>query len=272
MKNELISVIMGVYNIPSKEILKLSIDSILNQSYKNIEFIVVDDGSTNDTLKWVKELTKNDKRVIILKNKVNQGTEFCLNKALKIAKGKYVAVQDGDDYCSLERLKKELNFLKKHSEYQLVSSNANCFDENGIWGERIFDEEITEKSFLFTSPVQHGSILTYKECYDRVGGYKTENYVKRNEDYDLFMRMYASGIKMHTIQEKLYYYRVDELCYSKRKFKYRINEAIVRAKGYKLLGLYPKGIIYVLKPVLVGLLPVSIIKKIHRKKRKVKHE
>jgi predicted glycosyltransferase involved in capsule biosynthesis len=175
---------------------------------------------------------------------------------------------DGDDYCSYDRFEKQINFLKNHKEYQLVSSNANCFDENGIWGERIFDEIITKNSFLFTSPIQHGSILTYRWCYEKVGGYSEKSFAKRNEDYELFMRMFASGIKMYTIQEKLYYYRVDDVCYSKRKYKYRVNEVKVRARGFKLLKLYPKGFIYVVKPLIVGLIPKSLLHKIHKKNSK----
>ena len=72
---------------------------------------------------------------------------------------------------------------------------------------------------------------------------------------------------MYTLQEKMYFYRVDDVCYSKRKYKYRVKEAKVRAKGYKKLGLYPKGLIYVIKPLIVGLIPQSILKKIHSKRK-----
>lgn len=267
MEKGLISVIMGVYNIPDKEQLKLSIDSILNQTYKKIEFIIVDDGSTNDTYKWLKELTKDDKRVVLSKNKQNMGLQKTLNKGIKMSKGEFIARMDGDDYCSLDRFEKQIKFLKEHPEYQLVSTNSHCFDENGIWGERIFDEVLTKNSFLFSSPIQHGSILTYRSSFDKAGLYSEEAYAERNEDYDLFMRMFSCGIKMYTIQEKMYYYRVDDVCYSKRKYKYRITEAKVRAKGYKALGLYPKGLIYIIKPLIVGLLPQKIIRKIHSKRK-----
>ena len=264
MNKDLISILMGAYNIPDKEQLEKSIDSIKKQTYKNFEFIIIDDGSTNDTYKWLKELTKDDNRIKIYQNEQNMGLQKTLNKALKLSTGEFIARMDGDDYCSLDRFEKQMDFLKNNKQYQLVSTNAHCFDENGIWGERVFDEILTNKSFLFTSPIQHGSILTYRWCYEKMNGYSEEKYAERNEDYELFMRMFASGIKMYTIQEKMYYYRVDDVCYSKRKFKYRINEAIVRAKGYKELGLYPKGLIYIIKPLVVGLIPKSILKLIHK--------
>ena len=123
MKKDLISVLMGIYNIPSKEVLEKSINSILNQSYKNIEFIIIDDGSTNDTYKWAKEITKNDKRVILKKNEKNLGLTKTLNKCLKLATGEFIARMDGDDYSHKDRFEKQLSFLKNNKEYQLVGCN-----------------------------------------------------------------------------------------------------------------------------------------------------
>ena len=259
-KKDLISVIMGIYNIPSKEILKKAIDSILNQTYKKIEFIIIDDGSTNNTYNWAKEIVKNDKRVILLKNEKNIGLTKTLNKCLSLAKGEYIARMDGDDISETNRLEKQLKFLKENKEYNLVSCNMNNFDENGIWGERKNNEIIKKEDFLFTSPVPHPTILTYKWCYDKVNGYDEKWYTDRNEDYDLFMRMFSKGIRMYSMQEKLYNYREDSTCYNKRKYRYRICEFVVRAKGFKKLKLYPKAIPYVIKPLIVGLIPQRILR------------
>lgn len=260
--NDKVSVIMGIYNIPSKEILKKSIESILNQSYSNIEFIIVDDGSTNDTYSWTKDLVKNDKRVVLKKNEKNLGLTKTLNIALKLSTGKYIARMDGDDYCEFDRIEKQVKFLIENQKYSLVASNILLFDETGIWGERKNNEIISNNDFLFTSPIPHPTILTYKSCYEKVNGYREKWYTNRNEDYDLFMRMFSYGFKMYVLQENLYYYREDKICYSKRKYKYRFCESIVRMKGFYQLKLYPKGIIYVIKPLLVGIIPQSILKKI----------
>ena len=111
MERGLISIIMGVYNIPDKEQLELSIDSILNQTYRNFEFIIIDDGSTNETYEWLKELTIKDQRVILIKNEKNIGLQKTLNKGIKLSKGEYIARMDGDDYCSLDRFEKQIIFL-----------------------------------------------------------------------------------------------------------------------------------------------------------------
>lgn len=264
MKKDLISVLMGIYNIPSKEILEKSINSILNQSYKNIEFIIIDDGSTNDTYKWAKEITKNDKRVILKKNEKNLGLTKTLNKCLKLATGEFIARMDGDDYSHKDRFEKQLSFLKNNKEYQLVGCNIENFDENGVWGKRIVPEIIKKEDFLFTSPIPHPTIMTYKKNLESVNGYRETWQTDRNEDYDLFMRMFSKGMKMYNIQEILFSYREDQKCYSKRKYKYRICEMIVRARGFKELKLYPKGIPYVIKPLIVGLIPQKILKKVRK--------
>lgn len=262
-----VSVIMGIYNIPSEEILKKSIESILNQTYKNIEFIIIDDGSNNETYSWAMNLTKDDSRVILRKNEKNLGLTKTLNIALGLATGDYIARMDGDDYCTYDRLERQIKYLNDNKNVNLVACNMNLFDEKGIWGEKKSNEVITQNDFLFTSPLHHPTILTYKWCYEKVNGYKEKWYTSRNEDYDIFMRMYASGMKMRVMQENLYFYREDKNCYSKRKYKYRVCEFVVRLKGFYKLGLYPKGIIYVIKPLIVGLVPQKILRKL-RKLRK----
>lgn len=261
-----VSIIMGIYNIPSCDILKKSINSILSQTYKNIEFIIIDDGSTNDTFKWAKKFTSHDKRVILYRNKENQGLTKTLNIALKLATGDYIARMDGDDFCDLNRIEKQVKFLEDNKEYSLVASNMKLFDENGVWGERKNNEVINKKDFLFTSPIPHPTILTYKWCFDKVNGYKEIWYTNRNEDYDIFMRMFANNIRMYVIQEDLYFYREDKKCYNKRKYRYRICEFMVRLKGFYQLKLYPKAIPYVIKPLIVGLIPQKTLKKMRKNK------
>lgn len=255
-----VSIIMGIYNIQSKEVLKKSIDSILKQTYKNIEFIIIDDGSTNDTFSWAQQFTQDDDRVMLKKNKNNLGLTKTLNIALSFATGEYIARMDGDDYCSYDRIEKQIRYLENNKEVDLVACNMSLFDEKGIWGEKKSNEIITKNDFLFTSPLHHPTILTYRWCFEKVKGYKEKWYTSRNEDYDMFMRMYASDIKMCVMQEKLYFYREDVACYHRRKYRYRICEFVVRLKGFYQLNLYPKAILYVIKPLIVGIVPQKILK------------
>lgn len=254
-----ISVIMGVYNTNNKEMLSLSLNSILNQTFTDFEFIICDDGSTDGTYELIENLTKHDKRVILIRNKENRGLAETLNKCLKAATGKYIARMDADDVSCLERFEKQIYFLENNREFVLVGSNTILFNENGEWGYKNSPEKPDKTSFLYNSPFVHPSILIRIEELKQLGGYRAEKETLRCEDYDLFMRLYAKNMKGYNIQEPLLKYRQNNSTYKRRKYKYRIDEAKVRYKGFKMLGLMPLGIVYVIKPLIVGLLPHSIL-------------
>lgn len=257
-----ISIIMGIYN-SKKDFLELSLKSILNQSFKEFEFIICDDGSKNECLNWAKEFCNGDDRVIFLKNDKNMGLSYTLNKCLKKANGKFIARMDDDDISHLDRLEKQLIYLNEHKEVGLVSCNINVFNEVGIYSERIFNEVITKNDFLFNSPIVHPAILAKKECFEVVNGYRDEKVTVRVEDYDMFMRMFYNKIEMRVLQEKLFDYREDDENLKRRKkFKYRINEMIIRFSNFYKLKLFPKGIIYALKPIVIGILPTFVLKEI----------
>lgn len=265
-----VSIIMGIYKMIEKEnLVKLAIDSILNQTYKDFEFIICDDGSNDGTYEMVKNLTKNDSRVILIKNNQNKGLAYSLNHCLSIAKGKYIARMDADDISMPDRLEKQIKFLDQHLEYAVVGCNLLFIDDRDIWGKRILAEKPTKKSFLFTSPFCHPAIVMRKEILDKVNNYKVEKITRRAEDYDLFMRIYANGYKGYNIQEFLYQFRENRDAFKRRAYKYRLDEVQIRYRGFKMLGLMPKGFLYVIKPLIVGLIPQVILSKM-RKYRKEK--
>lgn len=257
-----ISVIMGIHNSSDKTILKQAIDSILNQTFTDFEFIICDDGSTDDTFDFLYEYQGKDKRIVLIKNDKNLGLAAALNHCLQYAKGKYIARMDADDISENFRLKKQYFFLEKHPEYGFVGACVKLIDSNGVWGERCLKEFPQENDFLFRQPFVHPSILMRKSSYFAVNGYRDIKKTLRTEDYDLFMRLYAMNIKGYNLQEFLLYYREDKVAYKKRKYKYRINEMRVRYEGFKKLNLLPKGYIYIIKPLIVGFIPNIILKKL----------
>lgn len=255
-----ISVIMGIYNMANKkEIMRLAIESILNQTYKNFEFIICDDGSSDETYEILKEFCKKDERILLLKNNKNRGLAYSLNHCLSIAKGKYIARMDADDISMPNRLEKQIKFLDEYLEYAMVGCNLLFINDKGIWGKRILVEKPTKKSFLFTSPFCHPAIVMRKEVLDKVNNYKVEKITRRAEDYDLFMRIYANGYKGYNLQEFLYQFREDNDAFKRRAYKYRLDEVQVRYKGFKALGLMPRGFLYVIKPLIVGLIPQKLL-------------
>lgn len=262
-----VSVIMGIYNTLKKEYLEKSINSILNQTFKDFEFIICDDGSTNECFEWAREVCKDDARCILIKNEKNEGLSYTLNRCLGIAKGKYIARMDDDDISDVTRLEKQIKVLDT-TDYGVVASNANVFDDNGIYSELIYPEIIQKKDFLFGNPIIHPSVLIRKLDYDKVNGYRNSKITNRVEDYDLFMRMYSNNVKMYVLQEKLLSYRQDNNSLRKRKFKYRINECIIRAYGFYKMKLYPKAIVFIIKPIIVGVMPNKLLMKIKKRSKK----
>lgn len=261
-----ISVIMGVYNCKNYEILKASVMSIVSQTYKDWEFIICDDGSTNNTMGMLSEIAKIDERIKIIGYKENKGLANALNTCIQEAMGEYIARQDDDDVSLPDRFEKQIAFLKNNNEYSMVGTLANVFDENGIWGKYKLDELVTQKSFLWNSPFLHPSLIIKKKDIVKVGGYRIAKETRRCEDYDLWMRMYAQGMKGYNLQEVLFNYRiVNDPNKKYRPIKYRIDEAIVRFKGYKAMGILLKGFPYIFKPIVIGMIPQFIFSKIRKK-------
>lgn len=122
---------------------KLAIDSILNQTYKDFEFIICDDG----TYEMVQGLTKNDSRVTLIKNEENRGLAYSLNHCLSVAKGKYIARMDAGDISMPNRLEKQVKFLDEHLEYAMVGCNLLLINDEGTWEKRILAEIPTKNLF-----------------------------------------------------------------------------------------------------------------------------
>lgn len=252
-----VSIIMGTYN--SQETVISSIESIINQTYKDWEFIIIDDGSIDNTYRLLKEKYNSDSRIIIKRNKQNLGLAQTLNNCLEVARGTYIARMDSDDISHPERIQKQVSFLEKNKEFSFTGCNAELFDGRGVWGVRKMYEYPDKEAFLFGSPFIHPTIMIKKEVYNNLNGYRVCKETLRAEDYDLFMRIYETGLVGYNIQENLYKFREDSNAYKRRKYKYRIDEFKIRYEGFKRLKLMPKGYIYMLKPLIVGLIPQKIL-------------
>lgn len=267
-KNPKISVVMGVYNAKSRDYIETAIKSILCQTYSDFEFIIFDDGSTNNSYDVLQEFANLDCRIKLFSNPKNLGLATTLNNCLSVAVGKYIARMDVDDYCYPERLEKQIKFISNNEKYDIVTSWAGYFDDNisHLRGTRKVPEYPSKKDMLFNSPFLHGGAMYTKKMIDELEGYRVSKETLRMEDYDLWMRAYSKNYLGYNIQENLYLIREDQDALSRRKYKYRLDEARVRYMGFKKLGiLFPVGIFYVIKPVVVGLIPKTILIAIKKK-------
>lgn len=260
-----VSVISGAYNIEGVFSFHKSMESILTGELEDFEFIICDDGSSDKTWELLSEYAKRDARIVLLKNEENKGLAFSLNRCIEIAKGEYIARHDLDDYSHKERLKKQIDYLDKNKDVSLLGTQAYLFDKNGVWGKEHFPVKVTKRDFLFTSPYQHGAVVFRREALVSAGGYRVAKETMRAEDYDLFMTMHMTQ-KGENLDEFLYYFCEDDSSKKRRKYRYRIGEMKVRFRGFKRLGLMPRGFFYAIKPLIVGLIPPSLLDRLKKKR------
>ena len=252
---------MGVYNGLKR--MDRSIKSIINQTFKDWEFVICDDGSADGSYEKLLSYANEDSRIIVIKNLQNAGLEKTLNNCLSVAKGEYIARMDDDDNSLPDRLEKEVVFLDKHPEYDIVSTGRNMVDENGIWGKDTFMGEISAADIFKGNMFAHPTVMIRKVAYDKVGGYSTYSAVRREEDTDLWCKMYCAGFKGYVTGEILYNYFESKNSMTRRKFKYRFAETRIKLKYRKDLGVPFYMIPLAFKPIFVGMLPKSVIEKYH---------
>lgn len=213
MNKPKISVIMPNYN--GEKYLVEAIESILNQTYRDFEFIIIDDGSTDNSVKIIKKYAQKDKRIKLLTNKKNLGLIKSLNKGLKIAKGKYIARMDSDDISLPKRLDIQFNFLEGNKNIFLLGTSFEFIDsEGGKLFNKInnYNSDIILKKMKEKSMVHHPTVMFRNE--------KSVYYREKAiycEDRDLWLRLLRKGKKMRVIPDILLKYRIrkESICNSK---------------------------------------------------------
>lgn len=257
-----ISVIMACYNCENT--LNKSIDSIINQTYTNWIMICCDDGSNDRTYDILLEYkNKYPSKFIIIKNDENKQLPYSLNHCLKYVDTKYVARMDADDWALPTRFEKQINFLEKNSNFDLVGTNISIFDGEKIVSSMKIKDEPQIIDCLMRSPYLHATIMCHKYVYDKLNGYSLDPNLLRVEDVDLWLRFYENGFSGYNLQEDLYVVLEDNNTYKRRKIQNRLKSAKIRSKKFKQLGysffIYIKPYFAVLK----SFVPISIYKKIH---------
>lgn len=266
-----VSIIMGVYNCA--DTLKEAVDSIINQSFTDWEFIICDDGSKDQTLSIARQYGKKyPEKFIVLQNKKNQGLNYTLNRCLKYAKGEYIARMDGDDLSLPHRLEKEIEFLDKNPEYAIVSTPMIYFDEEGEWGIGKAIESPQLRDFVFHPPFHcHAPCMIRKEAYESVGGYTVDKMFLRYEDCNLWYKLYAKGYRGYNLQEPLYKMRDDRNAYHRRTPLTRIRGVYVQMTGFRMVQMplkyYPYLGIEFVKDLLIIIMPEKIYMKLHKKRK-----
>lgn len=264
---EKISVIMAVYNC--EKTIDKAIQSILEQTYKNWVMIICDDGSTDGTYEILQRYkVQYPGQFIIIQNDGNKQLPYSLNHCLQYVNTNLVARMDGDDWSMPERFEKQVNFLKEHPEYDLVSTGVTVFDGEKKIASIIKTPVPTRKTMLRENAFSHATIMTYKRVYDALGGYSLNPSALRVEDVDLWCRFLAAGFHGYNLPDELYVILEDVNAVKRRTFQARLNSARTRSKGYKLMGFH--GLICYQPYLMVfkALIPTGVYRKMHKWKLK----
>ncbi len=235
-KDPLVSVVMPTYN--RADLLPRSILSILTQTYKNIEFIIVDDGSTDHSVALIKSFQRMDPRIRLIENKENMGISVSRNKGQAAAKGKYIAIQDSDDISWPTRLEKEVDFLEKHPDVVAVNS---IYDEVGKEGKYNNWVPPLRQDILmyFNNYFTHLAVIR-KSFIDRHKIKYNTNYIS-SEDYDYWKQIISNGGKIRMLNEpliRLRRHRTYQPEYYKAILK---NRQQIKAEMLSLFGIFPQN-------------------------------
>jgi len=215
MENPKISVIMAVYN--GEKYLEEAIESILDQSFDDFEFIIVDDGSIDRTSEILREYAKKDERIKIITNSKNIGLTKSLNKAIEQAKGEYIARQDADDISAPERLEKQIRLLESNDNLGCVGCNASVIDENGGFIRKVVLPRTDLNLYIRKrNCFIHGSLIFPRHVLEEINGY--DEKMKLAQDYDLILRI-SKRYKFGFVDEFLYFLRSGKIGISHKKFK-----------------------------------------------------
>jgi len=243
-----ISVILSCYN--SSHFLNKSIESILSQTFKDFEFIIINDGSSDNTLEIIQSYAAIDERIFVV-DQENIGLTKSLNKAIKLSKGKYIARIDADDFSYKYRLMKQYNYLERNRDIVLLGAQRVINDQinNKIFKDKlpITTKEIRKRAIV-RNPFFHSLVMIRKDLFKLIGYY--DESFQFVQDYELWSRVihkYNTANLKDQLGEKI----IDKAAISFRKdisFERSIYNIRARYRNYKN-GTYPKYyFIYLLRP------------------------
>lgn len=246
-RDALISVIMGVYN--RERFLAEAIQSILDQTYRNLEFIIVDDGSTDRSGKIARDHAARDSRIKLIQHPTNRGISNAIKTALPHCSGEYIARMDSDDISLPNRFAVQLQYMQSHPEIDVLGTSLDFMDVNGrLTGHSVIypTDPLVIRYLMFYRCILHNPTVLMKASYYRgFSGFEEAQMAVPAEDYAFWVRgnfeYYYSNL-----QEKLFYYRLHDQQLSTTQFDdQRMNFIRFVQPAYERLlgGLVPEKVI-----------------------------
>lgn len=222
---------MATFNEPV-EYLKASIESILNQTYKNFEFIIIDDSTNPDTIKVI-NFYANDDKISIIRGNSRMGFTRALNEGLKKAKGQYIVRMDGDDISLKDRFEKQLEYLNQHKEIDILGGNMLIMNENGtIISQRKYPKKglLLNLNSIFRSPVAHPTVMFRRSIIEDHQFYD-ESFAKA-EDIEFWFRLRNKGFVIENLPVNLLCFRISGDLAKKRNVEHFSYNYKARYKNF----------------------------------------
>jgi len=206
-RENMFSIVMSVFN--GEKYLNTAIESVIQQNFKEFEFIIINDGSTDDSLNIIKNWAKKDLRIKLI-SRENKGLIYSLNQAITISKYDYIVRMDADDICYPHRLSDALTVIKKTPNVDMIATTAHIIDinDNSVCLSR---SNLTEKKILSSLPyknfIYHPSVIYTKIAFKNANEYLTKDF--GYEDLGLWLRMKENKILFKFIQKPSIKYRIN---------------------------------------------------------------
>ena len=227
----LVSVVWPCFN--AERFLPDALESVLAQSYGSLEVVAIDDGSTDGTRDILEGAAGGDARVRVLVNEENLGLIRTLNRGVDEARGELIARMDADDRSAPTRLERQVEFLRDHPGTDIVGTAATLIDESDRVVRphpvRCVSPEGARFMALFAIPTNHATILARADVMSR-HRYRVADECLHVEDYDLFARMTAAGVRIANLEEPLYEIRISPQSVSRKFEDLQVEHFVARSK------------------------------------------
>ncbi|OGF35795.1 hypothetical protein A2303_04670 [Candidatus Falkowbacteria bacterium RIFOXYB2_FULL_47_14] len=225
---------MPVYN--AAKYLHEAIDSILNQSFRDFEFLIIDDGSTDNSRKIIESY--NDPRIRLIINDTNLRLIATLNKGIDLARGEYIARMDADDISLPKRIEKQVDFMDKNPKIGACGTWVKTFGESTGVNKYYTKSDDIKAGFLFNTQMAHPSVIFRASLFKERGLCFDPNFIHA-EDYELWTRI-APLTEFANLNKILLYYRITKNNISNQYAKtQRTNASLIQERELKKLGLRP---------------------------------
>ena len=258
---------MSVYN--GLPYLNEAVKSIIEQTYEDFEFLIIDDASTDESRSLLEEWSERDNRIRLVTHEVNKGLGYALHEGVDMALGKWIVRMDDDDIALPERIEKQISHVSSHPEIDILGTWAMDVDQEGTpIRKRTYPTDHEDIArLIWTNPVVHPTAMLRKSAIKEVGSY--DPAVEKRQDYELWFRCLEGGLRFANLPEVLLKYRFTGDYYKRNDLKVAWDQAKMGWKGCWRVGASPLSYAGVSVPLLRSLLPRRANAFVHRQLHRI---